>query len=137
MVESLKQRQWDSHFISSMFMLFMELFQDIFFQFKYLHFKRLTVKSLYQKRYQRYVFFLHLLHKTHWHLFFRFYQLFYVLKAAYYDSIFLVILSQFLMRCIEGADLSLATINKTIISEQKSVCETMLFFISFITAKTV
>ena len=49
---------------------------------KYLHFKRLTVKSLYHKRYKRYVFSLHSLHKTHWrHFLGLFHQFFlYVLK---------------------------------------------------------
>ena len=57
----------------------------LFFR-KYLHFRHLTVTSLYDKRYQRYVVFLHSLRKIHWQHFF------YVLKAAYDDSIFFVTL---------------------------------------------
>ena len=53
-----------------------KFFSIYFSSLKYLHFKRLTVKGLYQKRYQRYVFFLHLLHKAHWHLFSGFISLF-------------------------------------------------------------
>ena len=39
------------------------------FSLKNLRFKSLTVKSLHHKRYQRYVFSLHSLHKIHWRCF--------------------------------------------------------------------
>ena len=61
---------------------------------KYILFKSLTVKSLYHKRYQRYIFSLHSLHKIHWCQFFKFILsvFLYILKAAYNNSIFLVTL---------------------------------------------
>ena len=65
--------------------------------FKHLQFKCLTVKSLYHKRYQRYVFSFYSLQKIHWQYFLDLFQQFflYVLKSVCNRSCEIVILSQF------------------------------------------